>query len=652
MSRNTEREPAAGTTQREGAPGATQRETAMPGTEREAAPGGGGGLHHGLFPRALEQRFRDVRPLAVCSGEADCYLLRDGGETLFAKVYHRGKSPNADVMSRLHGAAADKVVRLIEFAPAQEHERAWELLEYMEHGSLETLMRDEGPKLPPARVKQILAEIVDALQHVHRLNVEHRDLKPANVLIRSRDPFDLVLADFGIASAMDDTMRFTSGHHTQAYGPPEAYSGAVFAERWDSWSLGIMLVEMLTGRHPLMLTAAEHNDEMHQRRMRSVLAVGNTDDLVAGVEGEDWIKLCRGLLRRTPELRWKTDQIQHWLRDPWDPRIPVPEERHQLVKPFPHHGTQYTSIEQLAAAIDRDPALLTDIWKRKPTELQNWLLDDLGDKVAAQIVEDAITSGLEPETQLIMVRSILAPDRALVFAGETITAENLEGLAARAADGTGDAARKLVRLYKEEALATAVKCTGDQALSNVLSRWLGAVADYERGRGTLDQASGGSCALPSPDDVTLGALLAGATGGSAAAAVAARARAAATAEARSCLWFQTLGAAVAGTPAANMLIINSAATAEAQVEAAAAVRDARNRALWAAIGTGAGGGAALGGVWWASVSTWCKGGEAMCLNGGWFDQSVNIFDLLFLAAAAVTASALLISVDQQTRRRY
>jgi hypothetical protein len=276
----------------------------------------------------------------------------------------------------------------------------------------------------------------------------------------------------------------------------------------------------------------------------------------------------------------------------------------------------------------------------------------VGDKTAAEAIGKAIGSGLLPETQLMAVRSILAPGRPPVFAGEAITADTLAALAARAAGGAGDAARRIVQLHREEALATAVELSGDPALSNILSRWRSAIVEYERGRAALAQASGDVCALSSPDDSTLGSLLAGATGGSAGAAIAARARRAATAEARSCLWFQSLGEAGPGSPAANMLIINSAGMAAAQVEAAAAERDVRNNALWKAIGTGAAAGAALGGVWWAGVSTWCESGEPICLNGGWFDQAVNMFDLLFLAAAVITASALLISIDQQTRRRY
>ncbi|MFM6214270.1 serine/threonine protein kinase, partial [Planktothrix sp.] len=78
--------------------------------------------------------------------------------------------------------------------------------------------------------------------------IVHRDLKPGNVL-RVGDKWRL--SDFGLVKVIGknsvmDTINLTG---TAGYAPPEAYQGKV-ATAWDLWSLGIIIVEALTGRLP------------------------------------------------------------------------------------------------------------------------------------------------------------------------------------------------------------------------------------------------------------------------------------------------------------------------------------------------------------------------------------------------------------------
>ena len=126
-----------------------------------------------------------------------------------------------------------------------------------------------------------------------------------------------------------------------------------------------------------------------------------------------------------------------------------------------------------------------------------------------------------------------------------------------------------------------------------------------------------------------------------------------TEAAQRCLWFQTLGVPSASNPAGNVLIIQTAEFAAAQVVAAETARASRNSELWNQMGMGALVGGAVAGVWWMGVASWCSPTQKICVQGGWFDhQSANLFDLLFLACAFATAIAVLLSVHQQTGRKY
>ena len=105
----------------------------------------------------------------------------------------------------------------------------------------------DGP-LPVDEVGKIGAQMADALAYAHREGVVHRDVKPGNVLLGSDGRARL--ADFGIARLIGDTVRHTKTGHaigTPAYLSPEQVLGDEVTPAADVYSLGLVLLEALTG---------------------------------------------------------------------------------------------------------------------------------------------------------------------------------------------------------------------------------------------------------------------------------------------------------------------------------------------------------------------------------------------------------------------
>jgi predicted Ser/Thr protein kinase len=116
-------------------------------------------------------------------------------------------------------------------------------------------LRDEiarGP-IAPERAGAIAVEIAGALAAAHDAGVIHRDLKPENVLIKPDGGVKVV--DFGIAQIEGpEATRLTRAGSmlgTPAYMAPEQLLGQTVDARADIYAWGIVLSEMLTGRHPL-----------------------------------------------------------------------------------------------------------------------------------------------------------------------------------------------------------------------------------------------------------------------------------------------------------------------------------------------------------------------------------------------------------------
>lgn len=132
----------------------------------------------------------------------------------------------------------------------------------------------QGP-LPPADVVRIGADIASALDYIHSFGVLHRDIKPANILLAEasagaggvgaggvgadgatadgtatwRTGLRAKLTDFGIARITEGTRLTATGSTvgTAAYLSPEQAKGMPLGPASDIYSLGLVLLECLTG---------------------------------------------------------------------------------------------------------------------------------------------------------------------------------------------------------------------------------------------------------------------------------------------------------------------------------------------------------------------------------------------------------------------
>jgi serine/threonine-protein kinase len=123
---------------------------------------------------------------------------------------------------------------------AMERVRGVDLGRYLEPSRL----------LPETLVLRIGARLGAALAHAHAQGIVHRDLKPANVLV-NLGAGQVKLADFGVARH-DDHQHTRTGMTlgTPAYMSPELLAGAPASPASDTYALGVMLFELLSGRRP------------------------------------------------------------------------------------------------------------------------------------------------------------------------------------------------------------------------------------------------------------------------------------------------------------------------------------------------------------------------------------------------------------------
>lgn len=154
-----------------------------------------------------------------------------------------------------------------------------------------------GP-LDPDYVATIGRALAGALAHAHGLGVVHRDVKPGNVLIdaagRAR------LTDFGIARLADATRVTTPGMTagTAAYLAPEQLTDGEAGAPADVFSLGLVLLEALTGSREYTGTAVE-----------AAMARLQRDPVVPDDLPQPWTPLLLAMTARDPLQRPSARQV-------------------------------------------------------------------------------------------------------------------------------------------------------------------------------------------------------------------------------------------------------------------------------------------------------------------------------------------------------
>lgn len=174
---------------------------------------------------------RDVAVKLLTGAEPDDLARFRGESRLLARLAHPGIVTGYDAGS---DGGTDYLV-----------------MELVEGPSLSQLLRQRatssGHALPPDEAAAIGRQVADALAAVHAAGVTHRDVKPGNVLLDARGRAHL--ADFGIARSVGATRVTRTGMTigTAAYLAPEQVAGESVGPPADVYSLGLVLLEALTG---------------------------------------------------------------------------------------------------------------------------------------------------------------------------------------------------------------------------------------------------------------------------------------------------------------------------------------------------------------------------------------------------------------------
>ena len=286
----------------------------------DESPNEGDDIRNKVSELKVEELQIDVRDVTKAGNEkaspAQFELLKVIGQGSYGKVFLVKKTTGNDigclyamkvlrkatlkVRDRMRTKAERNILTEVEHPfivklhyAFQTEGKLYLVLDFMRGGDLFTrISKEQCWKLKEADVRLYIAELVLALEHLHKLGIIYRDLKPENLLLDSNG--HIALTDFGLSKENLDDRKSYSVCGTWEYMAPEVLCGKGYDYSVDWWSLGVLMYEMLVGVCPF--EGGNKNQTMHNVMKKQIIY---PDTL-----SHDSISLLKGFLRRDPTKRY------------------------------------------------------------------------------------------------------------------------------------------------------------------------------------------------------------------------------------------------------------------------------------------------------------------------------------------------------------
>lgn len=271
------------------------------------------------------------------------------GAIMAAKIYDKMYAQQTALIGVL--SLEERILRELEIMQRLRHPNTMPLLDgldddftnsvifimpFADRGSLLVQKAATTEPIPEDEARRVFAQIAEALEYLHSLDIAHRDVKPENIMMFSDGR--AVLADYSASTILpkeSDIIEDTEG--TPAFYSPEECTGEPYrAKPSDVWALGVSLYCMIFGRLPFF----EIRDGYFLCQLFRIAQQIQNEPLTfdPNIQISDELRdLFEKILDKNPETRLTATQVREhpWVKvanyvSGFDPNAADPYEEEEL----------------------------------------------------------------------------------------------------------------------------------------------------------------------------------------------------------------------------------------------------------------------------------------------------------------------------------
>ncbi len=218
------------------------------------------------------------------------FALSDAGKEVALKLIRRNLDVEVRGVTHCLNLKHPNLIALYDIR-TDEHDDRWVVMEFVSGESLEDAIERHPQGMPIEMVLQWFTGLAAGVAYLHDHGIVHRDLKPANIFLDNRT---VKIGDYGLSKFISCSRRSgqTESVGTVHYMAPEIANGR-YGKEIDTYALGIILYEMLTGHVPF------EGESVGEVLMKHLTAEPDLSALAEPYRG-----LVRSAMAKDPEARF------------------------------------------------------------------------------------------------------------------------------------------------------------------------------------------------------------------------------------------------------------------------------------------------------------------------------------------------------------
>ncbi len=220
------------------------------------------------------------------------FAVSDAGKEVALKLIRRNLEVELRGVTQCLNLKHHNLIALYDIR-TDEHNDRWVVMEYVSGESLDDAIDRHPQGMPLDKALHWFSGIATGVAYLHDHGIVHRDLKPANIFM---DENTVKIGDYGLSKFISCSRRSgqTESVGTVHYMAPEIANGR-YGKEIDTYALGIILYEMLTGHVPF---EGESVGEVLMKHLTAEPDLNALDEPYRGI--------VEGAMAKDPELRIKS----------------------------------------------------------------------------------------------------------------------------------------------------------------------------------------------------------------------------------------------------------------------------------------------------------------------------------------------------------